>query len=352
MGRTNKKNVIKLRADIKQRNKEIKNEILSQTSFLDSIYNFIIFSQRSWHIRNNIFDIQKCFCGKPSIFKNKRYKYSCSTDCKKLGLSLKYGVENVFQLNSVKEKIKSTCLTKYGVENGGGSVKSLEKIKATCFNKYGVENPYQSNDIKIKIKKTCLEKFGVEHHNQSDIGKIAREQTCLKKYGEKHVLSNNKIREQIKETIFNKYGASPFGTGTGWGGWYKGWFFRSIRELSFMIKIIERFNFKWESAESKKMQIKYIDYDDIEKNYYADFLLNDKFLIECKPKKLWTNKKVLLKKDAALSFCKKHNLKYKIIDVVPLNIFEIEKLVQFNIIKFTSKSEIKFQKFLSKSLNT
>jgi hypothetical protein len=42
---------------------------------------------------------------------------------------------------------------------------------------------------------------------------------------------------------------SPVGSGNGWSGWYKGWYFRSLLELSFMIKVIERFKFSWKSAD-------------------------------------------------------------------------------------------------------
>jgi len=58
----------------------------------------------------------------------------------------KYGVDNVFQLESVKEKSKDSIM-----------------------NKFGVENPSQSDEIKIKKEETCLKHFGVKSQNQDPI---------------------------------------------------------------------------------------------------------------------------------------------------------------------------------------
>ena len=53
-----------------------------------------------------------------------------------------------------------------------------------------------------------------------------------------------------------------------------------------MINIIERFNLKWVSAESNIHRISYIDYSGNTRNYFADFILENKYLVEIKPKKL------------------------------------------------------------------
>jgi hypothetical protein len=42
-----------------------------------------------------------------------------------------------------------------------------EKSRQTLLNKYGVENAFQSEEIKEKIKKTNIQKYGVEHASQS-----------------------------------------------------------------------------------------------------------------------------------------------------------------------------------------
>ena len=39
--------------------------------------------------------------------------------------------------------------------------------KEACLKKYGKENIFQTNFVKEKIKETCLKKYGVEHYNKS-----------------------------------------------------------------------------------------------------------------------------------------------------------------------------------------
>jgi hypothetical protein len=140
---------------------------------------------------------------------------------------------------------------------------------------------------------------------------------------------------------------SPKGTGNGWSGWYKNWYFRSLRELSFMINYIERFNLKWQTLENKKYAIPYINYEGTKRNYFPDFLINNKYIIEVKPKKLWNSIDVKNKKDAAEKFCEKNNLIYKLIDPFQISEKIILNLYMTKQIIFSSKYEEKFkQKYL------
>lgn len=65
----------------------------------------------------------------------------------------KYGVDNVFQLDAVKEKAKESIIEKYGVENPSQSTKIKLKKEETCLNNYGVRNPQQNIDIFEKTNK-------------------------------------------------------------------------------------------------------------------------------------------------------------------------------------------------------
>ena len=48
------------------------------------------------------------------------------------------------------------------------SIKNAQnKRKDTCIERYGVENPFQSEEVKQKSKDTCIERYGVEHPCQS-----------------------------------------------------------------------------------------------------------------------------------------------------------------------------------------
>lgn len=106
---------------------------------------------------------------------------------------------------------------------------------------------------------------------------------------------------------------SPKGSGNGWSGWYLGRFFRSLRELMFLI-YAERYSIPLESGESKKYAIQYLDFKGKLRNYFPDYIIKGKYLIEIKPKKLWGSPKNIAKFKASEKFCQDNNLKIKLID--------------------------------------
>jgi hypothetical protein len=167
----------------------------------------------------------------------------------------------------------------------------------------------------------------------------------VEKYGKEEADRRQKIKKE-KNSIASRgkrnpmYGKrSPNGSGNGWSGWYKGWFFRSLKELSYMIKEIEKKNKKWRTAETKDLRIKYIDYKGDERTYVADFLINEEVLVEVKPTKLKSSLSVRLKAEAAKKFCKNKGLIYKIKDVDRITDKEIRNLHDSKLLKFTSRYE-------------
>lgn len=127
-----------------------------------------------------------------------------------------YDYSQVDYKNS-QTKIKIICLL-HGefyqypldhVKNYSGCIK-CSKLKATQTNleKYGVENPFQSEEIKNKIKQKNLEKYGVENPSQSPEIHQKKIETSLKNYGCEYPLQSKIIKEKSKQTNFNKYGVS------------------------------------------------------------------------------------------------------------------------------------------------
>lgn len=104
--------------------------------------------------------------GKPTKFINATLGYSicCSVKCgfinsnsKRKSTNLeKWGVENPFQAEDIKNKIKETNLSTMGVENPMQLKETVDKIKQTCKDKYGNEN-YRNCD---KNKETRISKYG------------------------------------------------------------------------------------------------------------------------------------------------------------------------------------------------
>ena len=85
------------------------------------------------------------------------------------------------------------------------SKKRLEKYKATCFKKYGVENPFQSEYVKDKSKSTWLEKYGVEHPSKSKEIKLKKVNTCLEIYGVEYQFQSEDVKDKSKSTWLKKY---------------------------------------------------------------------------------------------------------------------------------------------------
>jgi len=95
----------------------------------------------------------------------------------------KYGVENVMQIEEVKEKMYETNLEKYGHKCSAQSEEIKEKSKNTCIEKYGVETFLKTEEMREKVKKTNIERYGVEN-----------------------VMQNKEIRNKQINTMFEKYG--------------------------------------------------------------------------------------------------------------------------------------------------
>lgn len=183
-------------------------------------------------------------CGKPTEFISisAGYRKFCKTkECvnkgryKKIKESTynKYHVDNVFQLDFVKDKSKETLLKHYNETNPMKSEEIKLKAKNTCLKKYnaenirasdygkrkcqetwkknlGVDNPWKSDIVKQKIKETNLKNLGVEHAAQSQVIKEKIKETCLNRYNVESAFQSDKIKQKIKETNIRLYGTEYY----------------------------------------------------------------------------------------------------------------------------------------------
>lgn len=116
----------------------------------------------------------------------KNNKYACSPKCsykKKSEMLLKEeGIENIFQSEKVKEKIKSKNIQKWGVDHYSKTDEFKDKYKKTSFEKWGVYNVMKLDAVKLKAKETNIEKWGGVGFESSEIlDKIKA--TNIKKWG-------------------------------------------------------------------------------------------------------------------------------------------------------------------------
>lgn len=171
----------------------------------------------------------------------------------------------------------------------------------------------------------------------------------LNKYGKKEAdkrQQNYKIKQSLNSSGKNNpmYGKlSPQGSGNGWSGWYKNWYFRSLKELSYFIKIIERFKLQYENGELNKFKINYKDYKGVNRTYHPDFIIANKYVIEIKPKRLWNSDLIKRKKQAAEKWCKNNGYIYKLRDTKIIDLQKIEKLNTTGLLKFIDRYEKKFK---------
>lgn len=157
-------------------------------------------------------EIPTCpICGKDiteyAVMKNKP---CCSRSCgakfsqpkREQHLKEKYGVCNVFQLESVKEKAKQTNKRLYGSEHASTSPIIREKIKETTQKHYGVDCSLQSPIIKEKCKLTKQERYGdCFFNNPAKINATMRE-----RYGVSWAGEVEEFREKSKQTNMERYG--------------------------------------------------------------------------------------------------------------------------------------------------
>lgn len=249
-----------------------------------------------------------------------------------------YSKEQSLEKQTINQKNAVSYLTE---ENINSRIKGLNKYLKNSSNKtlrenshrcieYWLKKGYSLDDSKIKVQNVCdttsLKSF-VERHGKEN---------GIKKYSEFIKIQSEKSSGE-KNGMFGK--KPTYGSGNGWSGWYKGHYFRSLLELSYLYYLIED-NIDFISAENKKFMVEYYK-NNIKRNYFPDFyIIKEDMVIEIKPSKLISYNK--LKFDAAM---KKFN-NFKIItekDINILNNNDIKKLYDSNQIKFIERYDKKYK---------
>ena len=148
---------------------------------------------------------------------------------------------------------------------------------------------------------------------------------------------SRKLRRRFSGSGNPMYGRpSPKTSGTGWGGWYKGWYFRSLRELSYVVLVLEQQDVRWEPAEQSRLTIHYV-LNGVQRTYHADFLVEGKMLVEIKPKRLMGSYVNMAKAEAARSFCKSRGMKYIMADARIMTPLELQPLIEAGLLRFNDK---------------
>jgi len=175
---------------IKNKYPEFYNRIIERTKYLNTKK----FAERIYHIMNDLFEVQKCYCGKNLryISYGRGYPETCSIKCYK-------NIEgnNMFKLKPDSYiKMRKTNLERYGVENPAKS--KIVKDKISKANKKLAEQSLK------KRKKTNMERYGKEYYTNAK----KRNKTLVDRYGVDNIFKlsdfQDRYGENRKLSIFNR----------------------------------------------------------------------------------------------------------------------------------------------------
>ena len=280
----------------------------------------------------------------------KKYKRKCP----KCGKDIYHSTEEYCRLMERKETLCKSCgcrnpdrLARMSEMNSGEKNPFFGK-KHTDATRIRIANrDYSCNSTQVQRDRVSLQVTG---SGNPMYGRKVYD-VWLEKYGKdeadrRRKEKADKASKQCSGMGNPMYGKpSPQGSGNGWSGWYKGWYFRSLKELSYVVLVIEANGYKWRSAESKDLKIPYV-VDGISRTYFADFFIDETTLVEVKPKKLMDSRLNSLKKEAALKFCKERGYSYRMVDVRTLEDRDVADLYRSGAIRFISRYDIKMEQRL------
>jgi len=128
----------------------------------------------------------------------------------KQNLKKKYGVENVSQIDWVKEKKKNTCRKNFGVDYPMQSSEVMDKSRKTLIRLYGVDNISKVPEIIEKIQKSLFEvdkDLGISKFEMARLKVIEKNK---EKYGVAHYVETEDFKLKSKATNIKKYGVDNY----------------------------------------------------------------------------------------------------------------------------------------------
>jgi len=202
-------------------------------------------------------------------------------------------------------------VNKYGKEKA----KELEKKRLK------IQSKKASKKLKgIKIKDHFIKRFG-ESVGKSKYDEYIKNQKKVQAISQQKRWDSDegrRLKEEFSKMFSGKnnpmYGKpTPVGSGNGWSGWFEDFYFRSLKELKFLL-ICKRFNIAIKSAEKETFRINYTDWKGTKRTSIPDYIVEDKYIIEIKPKHLqksFDNKAKFIEFE---KLAKSKGMKFKVID--------------------------------------
>jgi very-short-patch-repair endonuclease len=125
-------------------------------------------------------------CGTPTAYRNFVHGYNvhCSTAC-------------TYKDKECVRKAERTKIERYGDAN----YNNRESARKTCQEHYGVDNPYQAEEVKSKLKSIYNERYGTDYPSQAAEVQDVRRTNSLEKYGVDHHTKTTEFRKKISKIL-------------------------------------------------------------------------------------------------------------------------------------------------------
>ena len=230
-------------------------------------------------------DGDKCFvCGNLTSFRNLSVGYleNCSMECRDKNKSIERGFW--------KGKKQSDSTIKKRIENTNQKKKELQR-KKTMMEKFGVDNPSKMIEVSLRISESNKGKKSprTEEWQKNIINSKKRNGTIYHNEITKRKIKDSLIEFHTNNKDKDRFISYPMNT-KHLNGWFKGLYFRSSLELSFLINNCSTV---YESCENNQYGIEY-NIGNRCKMYYPDFT-DGKTIYEVKPTSLLNYKDNSLK---------------------------------------------------------
>lgn len=245
----------------------------------------------------------------------------------------------------VRESLSLSKKKFYQTEEGKENIRKRAEILSKKYQ--GSGNPFWGKTHSEESISKMIESCGNYEHCKTDdfrkkqsVAHLGRKnpnagkslyEVWVRNHGEEE--ANRRLEEYREKQSKNfsgennpMYGKpSPKGSGCGWSGWYKGWYFRSLMEVSYVINVLERDKLEWKSAEY--ISILYVDSNDNYRTYHPDFIVENKKIVEVKPKYKWEDDDVWFKQWVGELYCKERGMKYEVVSIPSISYEKVIELV-------------------------
>ena len=120
----------------------------------------------------------------------------------------KYGHEYASQVPEIRKKVEDTCMVKFGHKTNLLNPDQIEQIKQTCVAKYGHEYVCASEYTKQRTIEHNMAHYGVPWFMQSDVFKQKSRHALLGKHCVDNSMKSPIVYNKSKQSLMNHYGVT------------------------------------------------------------------------------------------------------------------------------------------------